>query len=174
HPWTSFAIVPLFALANAGIHLNGRLLSAAVTSPITLGIVIGYVVGKPVGVVGATWLASRERLRGVRRVLGWPTIVGGGAVAGIGFTVALLISSLAFHGKELEQAKVGVLAAALLASLLAWAVFRAVERLPAAWQARQLAATDDDVLDLTGDVDPDRDHVRGSDAAPVTLVEYGD
>src|SRR5207302_1428371 len=109
--------------------------------------------------------ASRERLRGVQRALSWPTLVGGGAVAGIGFTVSLLISSLAFHGRQLEEAKVGVLGAAVLASVLAWAVFRVEARLPVAWRARQLAGTTDDVLDLTGDVDPGRDHVRGSDAA---------
>ena len=62
HPWTSFVIVPLFALANAGIHVDGSLLADAVTSPITLGIVIGYVVGKPIGITLASWLA----LQGVR------------------------------------------------------------------------------------------------------------
>jgi Na+/H+ antiporter NhaA len=172
HPWTSFAIVPLFALANAGIHLSGGLLSDAVTSPITLGIVLGYVVGKPAGILLSTWLASR--LGGIRRALSWPTLAGGAAVAGIGFTVSLLISSIAFHGRQLEEAKVGVLTAVVLASLTAWTVFRVVERLPLAVRARQLVETADDLLDLSGDVDPERDHIRGSDAAPVTLLEYGD
>ena len=110
HPWTSFVIVPLFALANTGIHLDGQLLGDAATSPITLGILFGYVVGKPVGIVAATWLAAR--LGRMRRALSWPTIAGGGAVAGIGFTVSLLISSLAFDGQQLEEAKLGVFGAA--------------------------------------------------------------
>src|SRR2546422_11515339 len=72
HPWTSFAIVPLFALANAGIHINGDLLGQAVRSPITLGIVVGYVVGKPLGILAGAWLASRTVTRGLRLELSWP------------------------------------------------------------------------------------------------------
>jgi Na+/H+ antiporter NhaA len=174
HPWTSFAVVPLFALANAGIHVDGQLLGDAVSSPVTLGILFGYVAGKPLGILAATWLASRPWLSGLRRSLSWPVIAGGGAVAGIGFTVSLLISSIAFRGKQLEEAKLGVLAAALLASLLAWAVFGVVRRLPTAVRARQLAGTADELLDLSDEVDPERDHIRGAEQAPVTLVEYGD
>ena len=103
HPWTGFVIVPLFALANAGIHVDGDLLGDAVTSPITLGILLGYVVGKPLGIVSATWLASRPWLGGLRVSLSWPTIVGGGAVAGIGFTISLLISTQAFTGQRLGR-----------------------------------------------------------------------
>jgi Na+/H+ antiporter NhaA len=174
HPWTSFAIVPLFALANAGVHVDGALLGRAVTSPVTLGIVLGYVVGKPLGILGATALASRLRPGGVRLALSWPVIAVGGAVAGIGFTVSLLISSLAFDGALLAEAKVGVLAAAVLASLGGWAAVRLVARLPATLRARQLSRTSEDLVDLSDDVDPERDHVRGSNDAPVTLVEYGD
>jgi len=174
HPWTSFVIVPLFALANAGIHVDGDLLGDAVTSPITLGILVGYVVGKPLGIVGSSWLASRPWLTGLRRSLSWPTIAGGGAVAGIGFTVSLLISTLAFEGRELEEAKLGVLVAAVIASLLAWAVFRIIRMVPAPVRARQLVGTADELLDLAEEVDPERDHIRGSDDAPVTLLEYGD
>ncbi len=172
HPWTSYVIVPLFALANAGIDLDGKLLRDAVTSPVTLGIVFGYVVGKPLGILGATWLATR--LGGPRRALSWPEIVGVGAVAGIGFTVSLLISSLAFHGQQLEEAKLGVMGAAVLASLSAWTVFRVIARLPAPVRARQLIGTAEDLIDLSDDVDAARDHIRGSETAPVTLVEYGD
>ena len=174
HPWTSFVIVPLFALANAGIEVDGDLLGDALSSPITLGIVFGYVVGKPVGVVGAAWLSSRPALGGLQRALSWPSIVGGGVVAGIGFTVALLIASLAFEGQRLEEAKLGVLAAATIAALLSWAVFRVIDRLPASVRARQLAGTVDELLDLSEDVSPERDHIRGPDEAAVTLVEYGD
>ena len=171
HPWTSFVIVPLFALANVGIQIDGDLLEEAVTSPITLGIVLGYVVGKPLGVVAGAWLGT---LTGVRPTLTWPVILGGGAVAAIPFTVSILIAGIAFDGQQLEEAKLGVLAAAILASLLSWAVFRVIARLPAQVRARQLAGTADDLLDLSDDVDPERDHVRGPDSAPVTLVEYGD
>ena len=173
HPWTSFVIVPLFALANAGIHVDGDLLRDAVTSPITLGIVFGYVVGKPVGITATTWLVSR--LGGLPRSLSWPVTAGGGAVAGIGFTVALLISSIAFEGRQLDEAKLGVLGAALLASLVSWVTFRGViARIPASRRARQISGTVDDLVDLSDDVDPARDHIRGPEAASVTLVEYGD
>jgi Na+/H+ antiporter NhaA len=174
HPWTGFVIVPVFALANAGIHVDGQLLEDAVTSPVTLGIVFGLVVGKPLGIVTATWLASRPWLGGLRRALSWPVIVGGGAVAGIGFTVSLLIANIAFEGRQLEEAKLGVLAAAILASLVSWAVFRAISRIPASTRARQIADTADELLDLSEEVEPGRDHIRGGEAAPVTLVEYGD
>jgi Na+/H+ antiporter NhaA len=174
HPWTSYVVVPLFALANAGIHVTGGLLGKAVTSPITLGIALGYVFGKPLGIFGASWLASRPRLHGVRPTLSWPILAGGGAVAGIGFTVSLLISSLAFGGEHLQEAKLGVLASAILAPLVAWCVFAVVRRLPGQVRARQIVGTAADILDLSDDVDPARDHIRGSDDALVTLVEYGD
>ncbi|HMD56769.1 MAG TPA: Na+/H+ antiporter NhaA [Solirubrobacteraceae bacterium] len=174
HPWTSFVFVPLFALANAGIHVSGGLLSDAASSPITLGILFGYVVGKPVGILGASWLATRPALHGPRPVLSWPVLAGGGAIAGIGFTVSLLISSLAFGGERLQQAKLGVLAADIFAPLLAWAVFAIIKRLPASVRARQLLGTAEDILDLSDDVDPERDHIRGAEDALVTLVEYGD
>jgi Na+/H+ antiporter NhaA len=174
HPWTSYVVVPVFALANAGVHINGGLLGDAVGSPITLGIVFGYVVGKPVGILGAAWLASRPWLLGLRRGLSWPVTAGGGSVAGVGFTVSVLIASLALSGRQLEEAKLGVLAAGILSTLVAWGVFQAVKRLPAQVRARQIAGTYEDLLDLSEDVDPERDHIRGPDDAPVTLVEYGD
>jgi Na+/H+ antiporter NhaA len=173
HPWTSFVIVPLFALANAGIHVNGSLLSDAVSSPVTLGILVGYVVGKPLGICGATWLATRPRRSPVLTV-SWPGMIGIGAVAGIGFTVSLLISSLAFHGQQLAEAKLGVLAAAAVASLASWGVFSSLRRIPATVRARQIGGTAGELLDLSDDVDPERDHIRGGQDAPVTLVEYGD
>jgi Na+/H+ antiporter NhaA len=172
HPWTSFVIVPLFALANTGVHVDGALLASAVTSSVTLGIFFGYLLGKPVGITLATWLASRWH--GVRPVLSWPVTFGGGVVGGIGFTVSLLISSLAFSGRRLAEAKLGVLAAAVAATALAWCVIQLIKRVPEPVRARQLSGTADDLVDLFDDVDPERDHVRGSDDAPVTLVEYGD
>jgi Na+/H+ antiporter NhaA len=174
HPWTGYVIVPLFALANAGIHLSGTLLGDAVTSPITLGIVVAYVVGKPLGILGASWLATRPWMGGTRPTISWPILAGGGAVAGMGFTVSLLISSLAFTGRDLAEAKLGALITVLLAPALSFAVLRVTRRLPAQVRARQLAGTAEDLLDLDADIDPARDHIRGSADAPVTLVEYGD
>jgi Na+/H+ antiporter NhaA len=174
HPWTSYAIVPLFALANAGIHVTGGLLRAAVGSPITLGIVVGYVVGKPVGIAAGSWLASRPALHGPRSPLSGPLLGAGGACAGIGFTVSLLISSLAFTGRRLDEARLGALFTVILAPAVARAAFAAVRRIPAPTRARQIGRTAEDILDLSEEVDPERDHVRGSDDAPVTLVEYGD
>jgi len=172
HHWTSFVIVPLFALANAGIHVSGGLLGSAFTSPITLGILLAYVVGKPLGITATATLAIRLRLG--PRALTLPAIAGGGVVAGIGFTVSLLISSLAFHGRELEEAKLGVLAAAVLASAGGFAAVRLVAHLPQSLWARQIAGTVEEITDLSDDVDPTRDHIRGAENAPVTLVEYGD
>ena len=172
HPWTSFVIVPLFAIANTGVRIDGELLSRAATSPITLGIFFGYVVGKPLGITGASWLLTR--LRGVTPSVSLPVTFAGGVSAGIGFTVALLISSIAFDGDLLAEAKIGVLAAGVASAFLAWVVVRGIAHLPARVRARQLSGTADDLVDLYDDVDPEHDHIRGADDAPVTLVEYGD
>jgi Na+/H+ antiporter NhaA len=174
HPWTSYVIVPLFALANAGIALDAGFLGRAFVSPITLGILVGYVVGKPIGVVGGCWLATRLSGGRVRPPVGWFALSGGGAIAGIGFTVSLLIADLAFHGEQLAEAKVGVLAAALGASLTAWLVVRVTAKLPKRLRLRSLLATAEPLVDLAVPVDLERDHVRGPEDAPVTLVEYGD
>ena len=172
HPWTSRVIVPLFALANAGIHLDGTLLSAAFTSPVTLGIIAAYVIGKPVGILGATWLSTR--MGHSRLTVTWPVLVGAAASAGIGFTVSLLVATLAFDGLLLEEATLGVLLTAVISPALAWVAFRVVRLLPADVRARQLGATAETIVDLAEDVDDERDHIRGNGAAPVTLLEYGD
>jgi Na+/H+ antiporter NhaA/protein-disulfide isomerase len=174
HPWASYVIVPLFALANAGVHVTGTLLGDAIASPVTLGILLGYVIGKPVGISVGSWLATRPALHGPRSPLTPPMVVAGGACAGIGFTVSLLISSLAFHGRLLNEAKLGALGSVILAPLVAWGVLSVIRHLPTSVRLRQLGRTADDILDLAEDVDPARDHIRGSDDAPVTLVEYGD
>jgi Na+/H+ antiporter NhaA len=174
HPWSSYVIVPLFALGNAGIHIDGAFLGRAFTSPVTLGILVAYVAGKPTGIVGASLLATRLSGGRLRLPVGWAALAGGGAVAGIGFTVSLLIASLAFHGEQLEEAKLGVLSAAVCASALSWLVFRATEKLPATLRVRGLVGPGEAIVDLAVEVDPERDHIRGPEEALVTLVEYGD
>ena len=174
HPLTSYVIVPLFALSNTGVVISGGFLATAFASPVTLGILFGYVVGKPLGTTGAAWLVTRISRGRIRPPVGWAAVAGAGAIGGIGFTVSLLIASLAFRGVELEEAKVGVLSAAIVASALSWTVFRLVARLPKQLKIRALFGTAQVITDLAVPVNPERDHVRGPMKSPVTMVEYGD
>jgi Na+/H+ antiporter NhaA len=174
HPWSSYLIVPLFALANAGVAISTGLLSAAFTAPLTLGILVGYVVGKPVGTAGTAWLVSKVTRGRIQPPVGWAAVLGAGTIAGIGFTVSLLIAALAFHGTLLAEAKLGILSAALCSSAVTWLVFKATRRLPKRLKIRAILGTAEQVTDLAVPVDPKRDHVRGPMKAPVTLVEYGD
>jgi Na+/H+ antiporter NhaA len=174
HPWTSYVIVPLFALANAGIAIDGGFLTQGFTSPITLGILFGYVAGKPIGILGGSWLVTRLSGGRLRPPVGWAAVAGGGTIAGIGFTVALLVATLAFTGSQLEEAKLGILSAAAAAALVTWLLFRATALLPKRLKIRALLGTAEPLVDLYVDVDPQRDHVRGPVDAPVTIVEYGD
>jgi NhaA family Na+:H+ antiporter len=168
HPWTSYVIVPLFALANAGVALDGDMLERALGSSITLGVVAGLVVGKLVGISAAALGAQRLGLGSLPPSVGRLQLVGGAGLAGIGFTVSLFITDLAFDDPRLqEEAKVGVLVASILAALVATAVFRAAARGGDATQPER-------PLTLDRPVDPDIDHVRGRVDAPLTLVEYGD
>lgn len=125
HPWTTRVVVPLFALANAGVHLDGTVLSGAVTSTVTWGIVVAFVVGKPLGILAAAWITAKGAPRAGKLPVSWRELTGTAASAGIGFTVSLLIASRAFDGAALDQAKVGVLVTALISPLLAAISFRA-------------------------------------------------
>ena len=175
HELTSYVIVPLFALANADIKISGSFLAHAYTSPATLGIMIGYLVGKPVGTAGAAWLVSRVTKKRLTPPVGWGAVAGAGTVAGIGFTVSLLIASLAFRGTELAEAKLGVLSGAICATLLSWLIFSGLNRLSPRTRLRALLGTATAITDLAVPVDPERDHIRGPKKdALVTLVEYGD
>ncbi|HEY0933718.1 MAG TPA: Na+/H+ antiporter NhaA [Trebonia sp.] len=175
HGLTSYIIVPLFALANADIKITSSFLAHAYTSPATLGIMIGYVAGKPIGTAGTAWLVTRMTRGRLKPPVGWGAVTGVGTVAGIGFTVAFLVSSLAFHGTELAEAKLGILSGAVLATLLTWVVFHGLDRLPPRTRLRALLGTASTLTDLAVPVDPDRDHIRGPKKdAVVTLVEYGD
>jgi Na+/H+ antiporter NhaA len=174
HPFTSYVIVPLFALANTGVVVNGDLLSRSFSSPITLGIIVAYVVGKPIGIAGTAAVLNRVSRGRVRPPVGWASVIGGGAIAGIGFTVSLLIATLAFHGTALEEAKIGVLSTAILAPLVAWIVSRVTVMLPRGLRLRALVGTSEAIVDLAVPVDAERDHIRGPEDAAVTLLEYGD
>ena len=173
-PWASYVIVPLFGLANAGITLSGSFLTAAYAAPITMGIIIGYVVGKPVAVIATSWLVERLSTGRLRPDVGWAAVAGSGTIAGIGFTVSFVIAARALDGEELAQAKLGVLTAGVLASVVTWVVFRVTAALPAARKARALLGDADQLIDLSTPVDSECDHIRGPHDASVTLVEYGD
>jgi protein-disulfide isomerase len=174
HPWTSYVIVPLFAFANAGIAIDGGLLERAAGSPATLGILVAYLIGKPLGIVGASLLVTRLSRGRLRPPVGWAAVLGAGTIAGVGFTISLLVATLAFDGGRLKEAKVGILGAAVGATVLTWLVFRAAALLP--WRRRIAALLGgvEPLVDLAYDVDPERDHIRGPLDAPVTVVEYGD
>ena len=167
-------IVPLFALANAGIVISGSFLGTAYTSAITLGIIVAYLIGKPVGITGAAALVTKLSRGKIRPPVGWASVIGGGAAAGVGFTVSLLIATLAFHGQELDEAKVGVLTTLVGAPLLSWGVWEVTRRLPKRAKARALLGRAESIVDLAVPVDPERDHIRGPEDASVTLLEYGD
>jgi Na+/H+ antiporter NhaA/protein-disulfide isomerase len=174
HRITGYLVVPLFALANAGIVIDSHVLAHAVTAPITVGIVTAYVVGKPAAVFGASWLLANFSRNAIRPQVGWAAVLGSGTIAGVGFTVSLLIANLAFTGQELDDAKLGVLAAAIGASLMSLIVYRVTSALPDAARTRALLGTAEQLTDLDPPVDTTRDHVRGPENAVVTVVEYGD
>ena len=124
-PWTSFLIVPLFAFANAGVRLSGEQVADALSSPVTLGVLLGLVIGKVVGISGAAALALSSRLARLPADVRFPHLTGAAAVAGIGFTVSLLIAELAFEDRALiDEAKVGILAASVIAGGLGWVLLR--------------------------------------------------
>jgi Na+/H+ antiporter NhaA len=173
-PWTSYVIVPLFALANAGIVVDAEFLGRAVRSPVTIGVVVAYLLGKPLGIVGSSWLVSRLTGGRVRPPVGWGAVAGAGAVAGTAFTVSILIAAHSLEGEELREATFGVLVAAAGAALTTAAVFRLTALLPPDRRLRALLGNADPLVDLVEPVDLDRDHVRGPLDAPVTVVEYGD
>jgi Na+:H+ antiporter, NhaA family len=124
HPWTSFLVVPLFALANAGIPITSTTLSHAFSSRVTYGVLFGLVVGKFIGVVGASWIATRLRIGTLPAGTTWVGIFGIGAVAGIGFTVSIFVAGLAFDQEPLleNDAKIGILAASIVAAVIGSAI----------------------------------------------------
>jgi len=124
HPWVTFAIMPLFALANAGVLLSSNL-AATLTHPSALGVMAGLVIGKPLGITLFTWLATRIGIASLPRGVHWRQILGASCLAGIGFTMSLFIAGLAFTEDELlSAAKVGIFAASLISGVLGWSVLR--------------------------------------------------
>jgi len=174
HPWTSYVVVPLFALANAGIEIDGTFVRHALGSSVTLGIVLGYAVGKPLAVISASWAIARMTHGRVQPAVGWASVAGSGTISGIGFTVSFLIAALAFDGERLAEAKLGVLLAAAIAAASTWVVFRVTALTGEERRTVALFGRAEQLVDLADDVDPERDHVRGPEDAAVTVVEYGD
>ncbi|HXD66159.1 MAG TPA: Na+/H+ antiporter NhaA [Solirubrobacteraceae bacterium] len=174
HPFTSYVVVPLFALANAGFVVSGSFLTHAYGSAITLGIIAAYAIGKPIGITGAAALVTKLSRDRIRPPVGWVSVLGGGAVAGIGFTVSLLIASLAFSGEHLAEAKLGVLTTLIVGPAVSWTIIWVTYQLPKKVKARLLIGRGETIVDLDPAVDAERDHIRGPAEAAVTLVEYGD
>lgn len=165
-PFIALLVLPLFALANAGVELSGPTLAAALTSRLTWGVVAGLVVGKLVGVLGGARLAARTPWAELPPGLTHAQLGGGAALAGIGFTISLFIVDLALPDPELaDQARIGVFAASLIAAGLAAGIF---------YLGRADAALSGPPVELLRPVDPERDHIRGRVDAPLTLVEYAD
>ncbi|MGY3202461.1 Na+/H+ antiporter NhaA [Streptomyces sp. TE5632] len=168
HPWSSYVIVPVFALANAGVDLRDGVLTNALTSAVTWAVVVGLVVGKLVGIWGGAYLGTRTGLGKLPTGVGQGHVLGGGVLSGIGFTVSLLIVGLAFDDPVVRaEGTVGVLLAALFSTLAGWLVFHLAATLR--------GETDADLPRyLDRPVDPETDHILGPPEAPLTLVEYGD
>lgn len=165
-PYIWYFVLPLFALANAGVMLDGETLAAAAVSPLTWGIIVGLVLGKLIGITGATALVRGLGIGRLAPGLTLDRIAGGAALSGIGFTISLFIVDLAIDDPlKQDEARVGVLAASLVAFLLGCVIFAVLDRFrpPAA-----IGKT------LVRPFDPDRDHFKGDPDAVITLVEYGD
>ena len=129
HPYVSYLIVPIFALANAGVVLSGDSLRAAASSSVTIGVALGLLLGKTVGVSGFTLLATKLGLSALPTGVSRLQVVGVSIVAGIGFTVALFVTALAFNGSSAgDEAKIGVLAASLVAAVVGLIVLRLAGR----------------------------------------------
>jgi Na+/H+ antiporter NhaA len=165
-PFLALVVLPLFALANAGVVLNGEALATAASSRLTWGVIAGLVVGKLVGVLAGAVLAARTPWAELPPGLTHKQLGGGAALAGIGFTISLFIVDLALPDPSLaDQARVGVFAASLIASGLGALIF---------FLGRADAASSGPPVELLRPVDPERDHIRGRVDAPLTLVEYAD
>lgn len=118
HPWVGFVIMPVFALANAGVTLH----ASSITHPLALAVILGLVVGKPLGIFLFSWFAVKLNLAQLPKEVSWMAVIGGGALAGIGFTMALFIAGLALSDNLLDVAKIGILIGSLLSAILGFAI----------------------------------------------------
>lgn len=165
-PYVAYVVLPLFALANAGVQVSPEILADAVRSPITWGIVAGLVVGKFLGIFGATAAMRLFRIGDFGPGLTLDRIAGGALLCGIGFTISLFIVELAIDDPAAQnEARVGVLAASVIAFALATIVFRISDA---------VRPPEESGRSLIRPVDPARDHIYGDPDAPLTIVEYGD
>ncbi len=141
HPWVTFVIMPLFALANAGVSLSGDL-GRIVGQPITLGVILGLVLGKPIGVTLASWLAVKTGAAALPENVSWRQIHGAGWLAGIGFTMSLFMAGLAFSDDaQLTSAKLGILIASLVAGSIGSVILLRTPRLSVSGAAEQVELT---------------------------------
>jgi NhaA family Na+:H+ antiporter len=123
HPATSFVVLPVFALANAGVELRSGMLAGSTATAIAVGVALGLVVGKLVGIMAGAWLAVRFRVAALPADIGWAHLAGAAALGGIGFTVSLFITGLAFtEPAHTDAARLSVLAASTAAALLGTAI----------------------------------------------------
>lgn len=167
HPWTSYAVVPLFALANAGVPLGGAALERALTSPVTLGVIAGLVLGKALGIGLITAVAVRGGVGPLPHGMHRGHLPGAAALAGIGFTVSLFVAELAFTDEALrDEAKIGVLVASVLAAVLGGVAL--------ARRGAHVDPEDQQARPLDPPVDAQHDRILGPVDAPHTLVVYGD
>ena len=124
HPWVAFVIMPVFAFANAGVTLEGDI-GAAFSSPLTIGIILGLLVGKPLGIVLFAWIAVKVGFAALPQYVSWVQVTGVGLLGGIGFTMAIFISSLAFSDAELiTQSKLSIFVASIMTGILGYVILR--------------------------------------------------
>jgi predicted DsbA family dithiol-disulfide isomerase len=165
-PYVSFGILPVFALANAGVHIDGDTLRDALVSPVAWGIVAGLVLGKFIGITVATWLVGVVGRGQLAPGLSLHRVAGGAALSGIGFTISLFLVPIAISDPHTQDlARVAVLAASVIAFFLGWAILTIGDRISPPHPVG---------FKLARPVDPQRDHIKGSMDAPYEIVEYGD
>jgi NhaA family Na+:H+ antiporter len=134
HPWSGYIVLPIFALANAGIIITSDGVSEALTSPVALGILVALVVGKPLGILAAVFLVVRTGAARLPQGAGMAQVAGIGMLAGIGFTVSIFIAELAFAGEDaVDVAKLGIFAASFIAAVAGWLVLRATGKQRQGW-----------------------------------------
>ncbi|MBO0811865.1 MAG: Na+/H+ antiporter NhaA [Microlunatus sp.] len=165
-PYIAYGVLPLFALANAGVHVDGKMFLEALASPVARGIVAGLVIGKFIGITGATALLRALRRGQLAPGLGMTRIAGGAVLSGIGFTISLFLVPIAINDRHNQDlARIAVLSASVLAFLCGWLVLMIGDRIR---PPKAVGAV------LARPVDPERDHIVGRFDAPYSIVEYGD